>query len=48
MGTGDLGEKRDARSKDQTPLAKVQSVMLLVLPSVETTFITAEKCCCIS
>lgn len=36
VGTGDLGDKRDARSKDQPPLDKQQSVMLTLLSSVQT------------
>lgn len=36
MGTGDLREKRDARSKDQPPPDKQQSVMLIVLSTPET------------
>lgn len=43
-----LREKRDARSRDQTPLDKQQSVMLVVLPSEETTLITAKNSCWIS
>lgn len=43
-----LREKRDARSRDQTPLDKQQSVMLIVLPSEETALITAKNSCWIS
>lgn len=48
MDTGVLREKRDARSRDQTPLDKQQSVMLIVLPSEGTTLIAAKKSCWIS